>query len=575
MRVKLFSVLVALLALLLLGNDPAPAHRAEYARYAVASDHPLASEAGAAVLEQGGTAADAAAATLLALGVVNPQASGLGGGGFALYYDAASGETTFLDFRESAPARATATMFENQTAAGGPASHPSQLGGLASGVPGEMAGIDELLTRFGRLERARVFDPSIRLARDGFPVQAHLAAVSVPFAVHFGRDPVLRAWLGRRSALEEGQTLRQAELGRTLQELARSGSESFYRGRIARAIVAANNRHGGIFTIEDLAAYRAIEREPLEADLVGHHWVTAPPPSAGGYTLLASLTLLDRWIPAARRRDGGPELLHAFAESFKGAFWDRASYFGDPDRNDVPIAELLASERVARRASIFRPGLAMPASAYSFPLAARQGAALEPPRDHGTSHLCVVDAQGNVAAITSTVNLPFGARYTAAGIVMNDEMDDFASSVGRPNAFGLPGGPSNLPAPQSRPVSTMTPTIVFDGSGRPVLCVGGSGGSRIVTATLQVAWHTVVRGYDPLDAIEAPRVHHQGMPDALSTETEYPQLEGVLAQLAARGHNLTTTDSSAVVQMIRIRHDGEPRLVAASDPRKGGEPRGN
>jgi gamma-glutamyltranspeptidase/glutathione hydrolase len=572
MRAKLFLVPIAALALLLLGQDPAPAHRGAYAEYAVASDHPLASEAGALVLERGGTAADAAAATLLALGVVNPQASGLGGGGFALYYDAASGETTFLDFRESAPARATGTMFENQTPSGGPASAPSQLGGLASGVPGEMAGIDELLRRWGRAERSLVFEPAIRLAADGFEVRPHLADVSVPFAPHFARDAVLRGWLGRETALRAGQRLRQAELGRTLRELARSGSESFYRGRIARAIVAANNRHGGIFTAEDLAGYRVIEREPLRADLLGHRWITAPPPSAGGYTLLASLSLLDRWIPAARRREGGPELMHAFAESFKGPFWDRATYFGDPDRVNVPIADLMASDRIARRAAVYRPALAMPASAYALPLPGTTTAAIEPPRDHGTTHLCVVDAAGNVAAVTSTVNLPFGARYTAAGIVMNDEMDDFASSVGEPNAFGLPGGAANLPAPNSRPVSTMTPTIVFEND-RPVLCVGGSGGSRIVTATLQVAWHTVVRGFDPLDAIEAPRVHHQGMPATLSTETEHPQLEGVLAQLAARGHALTTTESSAVVQVIRIR-SSEPRLVAASDPRKGGEPRG-
>jgi gamma-glutamyltranspeptidase/glutathione hydrolase len=363
------------------------------------------------------------------------------------------------------------------------------------------------------------------------------------------------------------------ELAATLRELGRRGSAPFYRGRIAREIVAANRRNGGIMAMADLRDYRVVEREPLEARRMGFRWVTAPAPSAGGYTMLASLGLLDRWIPAARRGEATGELMHAFAESWKGPFWDRASYFGDPDQVDVPIGRLLDDARIARRAARFRPTLAVPVDWYALPLA-REDRPAQQPDNAGTSHLCVVDAEGNVASITTTVNLPFGARYTAAGMVMNDEMDDFASEVGEQNAFGLPGGAANLPAPGKRPVSTMTPTIVFDEAGRPVLCVGAAGGSRIVTATEQVAWHALVRGLEPNEALAHPRVHHQGVPDTLRVETERPLDAATIAALRARGHTIEEVGHSAIVQLIRIRPEGSPRLVAVSDPRKGGRPAG-
>jgi gamma-glutamyltranspeptidase len=222
---------------------------------------------------------------------------------------------------------------------------------------------------------------------------------------------------------------------------------------------------------------------------------------------------------------------------------------------------------------VFRPHLATFADLYAMPLPETPAGPASPPGEHGTSHLCVVDADGNVASVTTTVNLPFGARYTAAGMVMNDEMDDFASAVGEANAFGLPGGAPNLPGPGRRPVSTMMPTIVLDDEGA-VLCVGGSGGSRIVTATEQVAWHTLVRGLDPHDALEHPRIHHQGAPNVLRSEETNPQPASVLRGLAARGHALETARHSAVVQLIRIRRGESPRLIAVSDARKGGLPAG-
>ena len=548
----------------------APDHVGTYTDYAVAADHDLASQAGAEILQAGGNAADAAAATMLALGVVNPQSSGLGGGGLAVYYDAESGDVTFLDFREAAPGGATADMFDDNDATEGPASRPSQLGGLASGVPGEPAGIEELVQRFGTKSLDEIVAPAVRLADDGFEVREALARMSQAFAVHLRRDAVMRRWLGDDEALTAGSLLRQPELARTLRLFGRRGARPFYRGAVAGAMVAASRRNGGILTREDLRDYRVIEREALQGDYFGLRWFTAPSPSAGGYAMLASLALLEQWIPLARRRTSGEELAHAFAESWKGPFWDRAAYFGDSDHVDIRLDQLTAVSRTAQRAEMYRPSLATPAHNYAFPLPEVNAAPASPARDNGTSHLCVVDAAGNVASVTTTVNLPFGARYTAAGIVMNDQMDDFASDVGEANAFGLPGGAPNLPAPGKRPISSMSPTIVLDENG-PVLCVGGSGGSRIGTATQQVAYHALVRGVDAAAAVEHPRVHHQGMPNVLRIEETHTQPEAVVNALRARGHVIETQHHTGVVQMIRIQ---EGRLTAVSDPRKGGQPAG-
>ena len=548
-----------------------PTHVGVYEEYAVAADHSLASRAGAEILASGGNAADAAAATLLALGVVNPQSSGLGGGGLALYYDAASREVTFLDFRESAPAAATPDMFDSNDSTEGPASRPSQLGGLASGVPGEPAGIAELVRRFGSKSLRDIAAPAVRLAEDGFEVQEALARMSEAFAVHLRQDAVMRRWLGDSEALSPGTLLRQPELARTLRLFGRRGARPFYQGAVARAIVAANRRAGGVITIDDLRSYRVVERAALQGDHFGYRWYTAPSPSAGGYTMLASLALLERWIPPARRTADGIELAHALAESWKGPFWDRAAYFGDPDQVAIPLEALGAADRVAARAAAYRPTLATPVTEFALPLPGDDDAPVSAARDHGTSHLCVVDAAGNVASVTTTVNLPFGARYTAAGMVMNDQMDDFASQVGEANAFGLPGGMPNLPAPGKRPISSTTPTIVVDDEG-VVLCVGGSGGSRIGTATQQAAYYNLVVGLDAGAAVQHPRVHHQGLPNTLRIEETNPHTEAVVNGLRARGHVVETQHHTGVVQMVRV-EDG--RLTAVSDPRKGGQPAGN
>ena len=573
MRRLLVSFAILALALAISGQStaPLPGHAGRFQDYAVAADQPLASRAGAEILAAGGNAADAAAAALLALGVTSPGSSGLGGGGFALYYRASDRSLTFLDFRERAPAAATADMFADNDTGEGAVSRKSQLGGLASGVPGEPAGILELLRRFGSKTPAEVAAPAIRHAADGFPVTPYLAGLSVPFGAQMRADPILRRWFaGDATTLTPGQQLRQPSLAATLRLFASQGAEPFYRGAIARQIVQRNRQQGGVMTAADLRDYRVVERQPISAERFGLRWVSAPPPSSGGYTMLASLALLERWIPAARRRRGGHELLHAMAESWKGPFWDRVSYIGDPDHVEVPIAAMLADERIARRSAVFYPTLAHDVADYALPLDG-QAAELAQPDGAGTSHLCVVDADGNVAAVTTTINLPFGARYTAAGIVMNNEMDDFASAVGEANAYGLMGGAPNLPGPGKRPVSSMSPTIVFDGD-RPTLCIGAAGGSRIITATEQVAYDVLVRGIDPVEAIDAPRIHHQGAPDHIRTENDHPLDAHTIAQLAARGHAFEEGQYGAVVQLIRLTNDG---LIAVSDPRKHGAPAGH
>lgn len=554
------------------GQEGPPSSEAVYERYAVAADHPLASEAGAEVMAAGGNAADAAVATMLALGVVSPASSGLGGGGFALYYRASDRSVHYLDFRERAPAAATAEMFarrpgdDDATAAA-----RSRVGGLAVGVPGEPAGVEALLERFGSraVTRRQVFAPAVRYATEGFEASPSIERYSRWVGASLRTDPVLGRWLPTgETFIPAGRRLTNPEQARTLRELASRGAGAFYRGRLAREIVRRVREQGGFLTLEDLASYRVATREPLSATHFGYRWVTAPPPSAGGVSTLGSLALLERWVPASARRADSALFRHALAESWKGPYHDRHLYLGDPDHVEVPTAALLAPARIEERARLYDPTLARPSERYDVPLPGRRRVPTVPGGDGGTSHFCVVDAEGNVASVTTTVNLLFGARFTAAGLVMNDQMDDFAREVGQPNAFGLVGGAPNLPGPGRRPVSSMSPTLLFEGD-EPVLCVGGAGGSRIITATQQVALFSVLFGDRPGQALARARVHHQGSPESLFVEAALdPEMR---AELTARGHDLREIDHSAVVQLIRILHqDGRRRLLAASDPRKPG-----
>ncbi len=565
-RVSMLFLGVSALLLVGLTTGTPSEHAAAFETEAVAADHYEASKAGAEVLAAGGNAADAAAATMLALGVVNPASSGLGGGGFALYYRAKDGSVTFLDFRERAPRAADAAMFDVEgERPEGPANAPSQIGGLAAGVPGEPAGIETLVSRFGKLPLEEVIAPALRLAEEGFTVSEALAKMGEAFGAQLRADTVMSKW-----DLRPGAVLRRPDLARVLRAFAQHGARVIYGGVIGQEVASAVQANGGIMTLADLYAYRVRTREPLAVEAFGHRWVTAPPPSAGGFTMIQSLSILERSV--GQSPTYGAPLLHAMAESWKGPFLDRQRYFGDPDQVILPIEAMLEPSRVHKRAELAGGDRAHPSSAYDFPIKwTTKGATT--PDNAGTSHLCVVDAEGNVASVTTTVNLPFGARFTAGGIVMNDEMDDFSRGGGKANAFGLVGGHRNLPGPWKRPVSTMSPTIVLQ-RGEPALCVGASGGSRIVTATQQVAINVLLHGMSAGEAVAAPRIHHQGIPETLRVETIAPLSKDLQDALIARGHTIEPIHNVANVQAIHVERAPERRLHAASDPRKGGRPAG-
>ncbi len=568
MKRSLSIVLCCVSALLITGLSIGfpPEHAAVFTREAVAADHAEASKAGAEILAAGGNAADAAAATMLALGVVNPASSGLGGGGFALYYRAKDHSLTFLDFRERAPRAASRTMFELEgERADGPASSPSQLGGLAAGVPGEAAGIETLVRRFGNLSLREVIGPALRLAEQGFEVSKALGAMGGAFDVQLRKDPIMASW-----DLRPGNTLVRPALARVLRAFAEKGAAVIYGGVIGQEIAASVQKQGGIMTLQDLYAYRVRTREPLETNAFGHRWVTAPPPSAGGFTMIQSLSILEQAV--GPKPSSGAPLLHAMAESWKGPFLDRQRYFGDPDQVILPLDEMMSEPRISVRAKLSADGKAHPSADYDLPIE-WTGAEVAAPDNSGTSHLCVVDAEGNVASVTTTVNLPFGARFTGGGIVMNDEMDDFATGIGKANAFGLVGGARNLPGPWKRPVSTMSPTIVLTND-EPVLCVGASGGSRIVTATQQVAMNILLHGMSAAEAVSAPRIHHQGVPETLRVEKIAPLDPALQDALVTLGHQIEPIHNVANVQVIHIERIPARRLQAASDPRKGGRPAG-
>ena len=574
---SLFLSLSSLAALAPLGGARS-ADGAVFHKYVVAADHVDASAAGASLLAAGGNAADAAAATMLALGVASPTGSGLGGGGFALYYRAKDKTLSFLDFRETAPAAATAKLFAARTGESAEASASrSRSGGLSVGVPGEPLGIAELVKRFGKKPLSEIVAPAEALARDGFSLSEHTARLLGRPGAAFARDPLFAA-LFNPAALAQKKVQNPA-LADTLHRFGKEGASLFYTGALAKQIVAAAKAQGGILSAADLAKYRVVSRPALRAQALGYDWATAPLPSAGGYTIMSSLALIERWLPTEAHWQSN-ERLHALVESWKGQYLDRQGYFGDPDHVKVPLAALTAPARIDQRASRYHPGLALASEAYAQPLSEAPSTA-KTPDNRGTSHLCVVDAEGNVASVTTTVNLTFGAGIGVGGFWLNDEMDDFAREVGQKNAFGLVGGAANLPAPGKRPISSMSPTIVLQ-DGEPVLCIGGSGGSRIPTAVEQVALYVLKDGLHPQAAVVAPRVHHQADPEQVEGRGVS---EAALAELKARGHKVTATEWSAQVQAIRIVRaaaaNGDAAagqsartLQAASDPGKGGQPRG-
>lgn len=521
----------------------------------VAADNPYASRVGAEILEAGGNAIDAGVATLLVNGVVNPFASGLGGGGFCLYRPA-GGEVDVLDFRERAPLASTSDMYIRD----GKADVGLQMrGGLAVGVPGEAKGLSTLHARHGVLGWKDVVEPARKTAIDGFEVGTllpkrlawrgeKLEEVNPRLAEVFKKDG---KWV------EAGQTMRWPALGRALTQLQKD-PESFYTGPVAAEIVRAVNAADGIFSAEDLSTYSVTWREPLVGQYRGYTLFAMPPPSSGGTTILQTLSFLEHWDLATLGRSA--ESFHRITEGLKHAFADRARWLGDSDFVDVPTNKLVSSRYSAELRDKFRHLGVLEVDEY--------GTARPGPDDDGTSHVSVVDREGNLLACTSTINTTFGSMVYAEeyGLILNNEMGDFTAQPGVPNNYGLIGTEQNVVAPRKRPLSSMSPTLVVDPDGEGYMAVGASGGPTIITGTLLALIRTIDWKLSPGLAVALPRIHHQWLPNKLFAEGMEPWKMEVLR---SRGHVVEERRAYNSVQMVVRTEKG---WTGVSDPRKDGEP---
>ncbi len=532
---------------------------AEAASGMVASDAPLATRVGVDVLRAGGNAVDAAVATAFALAVVYPEAGNIGGGGF-LVLRTADGETAALDFRETAPRAATRDMFLGPD---GELTDRSITGHLASGVPGAVAGLWEAHRRYGTLPWRDVVEPAIRLAEDGFVVDDALARSIVAEAERLRRFPASAAlFLPGGEPLRAGAHWRNPELAAVLRRIAEHGPAGFYEGETADLIVAEMRRGGGIITHEDLAAYRAVWREPVEFDYRGHRVISMPPPSSGGLTLALIANILEGYDLGALGWHS-PEAIHLTAEAMRRAFANRNHYLGDPDFVEIPRERFLSKDY----ARLLRASIDRARATPSVRVLPGHTTAFDAEGDH-TTHFSVVDAHGNAVALTTTINSLYGSAVTVtgAGFVLNNEMDDFAAKPGEPNQFGLVQGEANAIEPGKRMLSAMTPTIVVAPDGAPLLVTGARGGPRIITATFQVLSNVIDHGMPLAAAVAAPRIHHQHLPDLL-----YYEHGGLLPReiraLEALGHEVTTRPTVGNAPSI-LRRDG--RWVGAADPRLGG-----
>jgi len=532
-------------ALTLLGSPARPSDAAAI----VAADNPLAADAGMGVLDEGGSGVDAAIATALAVCVVHPSSCGIGGGGFMVVFDRARGRATALDYRETAPRATRADLYEVD---GAYVPAKSRRGGLAVGVPGELAGLAAAHERWGRLPWSRLVAPAIALARDGFPVSAHLAKRIRDQAEALAADPELRGIYldpaGQPWA--EGAILRSPGLAVTLQRVADVGPRAFYEGPIAAAIVETVRGAGGVMDAADLGAYRPAWRRPLEVPYRGARVVTMPPPSSGGVALVTALRTLSRYDVAALGL-ATPTRFHLFAEILKHTFADRAHRSGDPAFDALPLPVAGAPLRGRIHATH-----TMAPESY--------GVITPPPRDGGTSHLSVIAPDGSAVACTTTVNTTFGAMLgvPGTGIVLNNEMDDF--SFDAPNLFKLAPSRSNRIGPGKRPASSMTPTVAIR-DGRGVVAVGASGGPLIVSATLEVLSNVLDFGLPAVAAVAAPRVHHQWQPDVLLVEPGVREVDR--AALGRLGHTMREIPAVAAVSLA-VDLPGD--VGGAGDPRKGG-----
>ncbi|MEM7556223.1 MAG: gamma-glutamyltransferase [Cyanobacteria bacterium P01_A01_bin.84] len=557
----------------------------------VVSANPLASEAGLEILRSGGNAVDATVATTFAISVVEPFSAGIGGGGFLLFHNSQTGEMKALDFRERAPLKATRKMYLDEQGKVRPGA--STNGHLAVGTPGTVAGMYDIHRRYGKLPWKEVLKPAIRLASRGFILSSQLNWRSLNS--YEDRKPVIlknpaakAIFIRNGDFYRAGEKLVQKDLAKTLTIISQN-PRSFYQGSIARAIAADMVKNSGLITLKDLRRYKPKWRTPVCGNFRDNRVCSMPPPSSGGVHLLQMLNI----IGETDLKSLGwhhPSSLHLFVEAMRIAFADRSEYLGDPDFVRVPLQALISPEYAKfrrRQINLFRvvpSSLVKPVNSkilQRFSLKPANKSWLSGKKNYfnfpkkessDTSHLTVVDSERNAVSLTFTVNLGFGAGVVAegTGILLNNEMDDFAAAPGVPNAFGLVGNEANAIAPLKTPLSSMTPTIITKDK-RLRMAVGSPGGSTIITQVLQVLLNVLEYDMDAGAAVSVPRIHHQWLPDQLRVEPF--GLEALtLQKLRDRGHKIKQTRPWGNANTIVVKSDGS--LEGAADPRGEGEPRG-
>jgi gamma-glutamyltranspeptidase/glutathione hydrolase len=517
---------------------------------AVVSAHPLATRVGLSILRQGGNAVDAAVAVHFALAVVYPQAGNLGGGGFMIYRSA-KGALEALDFRECAPARATADMYRDSS--GRVLTQKSRFDVLAAAVPGSVDGMWEAHKKYGRMEWHRLLEPALELAEKGFQITQREADLLNREQLSFVRfNSILPAFVRMEQPWQAGDWLLQKDLATTLRWMMNGGRDEFYKGRTATLIVRDVERRGGLISHADLADYKSVWRKPLVFAFNGMQVVTMPPPSSGGL-LLQQMLGMYQMLPAASYTAHTPKTIHAMSEIERRAFADRAEHMGDPDFWEVPGAALTDTAYLRRRLTDFDPERATPSSKV------RAGAF---PKREETTHYSIVDHAGNCVSVTTTLNDVYGCRTVASGtgILLNNEMDDFSAMPGVPNLYGALGGAANAIAPGKRPLSSMTPVIVMRDN-KPLLVAGTPGGTTIPTTMFQVLLNAFVFGLTPEESVQAPRFHHQWQPDALFVEDGAFD-PGVLEALEALGHSTTPREPIGRVEAIFIQERARKTAVA-------------
>jgi gamma-glutamyltranspeptidase / glutathione hydrolase len=523
----------------------------------VVAQEPLAARVGVDILKKGGNAVDAAVAVGFAMAVTYPRAGNIGGGGFMVIHRA-NGDNVTIDYREAAPAAITATSFLD--AQGNADPEKSRNSALAVGVPGTVAGLALAEEKYGsgRFTLADLLAPAVALARDGFAVSA-TTMPPPPFAAsRLARWPSSAEIFLKpdSSALSIGDRLVQSDLANSLEAIAKNGPRAFYDGPMARKIAAAIQAAGGVMTPDDLKQYQAVERAAVRGTYRGYDIVSMPPPSSGGVELIEMLNILEGYDLA---HDDEAEQDFLMVEAMKRAYADRALFLGDPGAVNNPVARLTAKDYAAQWRATIDPSHATPASVV------RAGGSVDG-EGRNTTHFSVADRFGNAVSNTYTLNFSYGVGLVAAGtgILLNNELDDFAAKPDSPNAYGLVGYSANAPGPGKRPLSSMTPTIVLK-DGKPFLITGSPGGSRITTTVLQVVVNAIDRGMDIAAAVSAPRIHNQWVPDQVYAEPDVPA--GVTATLRARGDKVVPQRPFTSANSILVTPDG---FVGAADPREGG-----